>query len=466
MKIIDILTSPWAIAPEKLNEIRSIYLAHLRGEKIDWKAIEARIPPGKMGDGEDIYPVVNGAAIIPVRGVLSKGSSFFSWLFGGSSMRAIGSSVQAALYDPNVQRVILSVDSPGGTVDGTEELADLIYKARGVKPIVAHCDGSMASAAYWIASAADRLYISGDTAQVGSIGIVATHIDQSEWDKKMGDSYTEITAGKYKRLASIHKPLSSEGAQYLQDQVDYIYRAFLDAVARNRGCSPEKALAMADGKNFIGKQAVEVGLVDGVSTMSELLSARDAGGASRANQATRLKLQKEEQEPMTLEELKQKHPDVYASAVSEGRTAGAAESAERAKEAGLAEGRAKGAEEERQRIAGIREQSMPGHEALIESLIADGKSTAADAAMKILATEKIKRADAMNNYQKDAPPPVGAPPAPETPPAPAAARDGFMEAVEARMAERKITRGQAVAELAKEKPELHEAWLKSIRKEG
>jgi capsid assembly protease len=385
MKILDVLSSPWSICPEKMAEIRNIYHAHLRGPKIDWKDMEARVGLSLVGKPEELYQNMAGVAVIPVKGVLTKGMSFFSFLFGGSSMKQIGIAFQAALDDTAVKSILLDVDSPGGTVDGTEELAQAIFQARGQKPIAAYTDGMMASGAYWIASAADEIFISGDTVQVGSIGVVATHVDQSKSDEAYGEKWTEITAGKYKRIASSHAPLTDDGAAYIQDQVDYLYQNFVDTVARNRGTSQEETLAMADGKIFIGKQAIEAGLVDGVEAFSDLIN----------------KLSTKEESIVNLQELKEKHPDVYAAAVAEGKIAGVAEGVTSGKTAGIDEGRALGAAAERQRIADVRAQLIPGHEALIDTLVMDGKTTGPEAAVKVLAAEKVVRQGKADAFRAD-----------------------------------------------------------------
>ncbi|MEN6616621.1 MAG: S49 family peptidase, partial [Syntrophorhabdus sp.] len=149
------------------------------------------------------------------------------------------------------------------------------------KPVVAYCDGLMAAAAYWIGSAANRIYISGQTVQVGSIGVVATHVDYSEWEKKAGVKTTEIYAGKYKRIASEYKPLSKEGREYMQEHVDYYYSVFANAVSRHRqnlDIPEDGVISWADGKIFVGKQSIENGLVDGDSTLEELISRFSEGG--------------------------------------------------------------------------------------------------------------------------------------------------------------------------------------------
>jgi len=382
VKILDVLTSPWGIPPAKLNEIIAVYRAHLRGPKIDWKAMEAQVLSFKVGLPEKLYEIRDGVAIIPVQGVLTKGMSFFSFLFGGSSMRAIGEAVKKAADDPEALSILLDIDSPGGTVDGTQELANIVYAVRERKECIAFTDGSMTSASYWIGSAARKVFISGDTVDVGSIGVVATHIDQSKWDDMMGDSYTEIVAGKFKRIASAHRPLSKEGAACIQDQVDHIYSAFIADIMRNRGVSEEGALSMADGKVFIGKQALEAGLVDGVSTFDGLIDSLSAGDAGN--------LTAKEETIVNIQELKEKYPDLYADVILEGKNAGIAEAKVSGEEA-VEEARASGATIERQRIADVRAQLIPGHEAIIDALAMDGKTTGPEAAVKVLAAEKVVR---------------------------------------------------------------------------
>jgi len=277
MRIIDVLTSPWAIMPEKLYEIQAIYSTHLRGEKIDIKGIEAML--GKpLNNEKKPYQEIDGVAIIDINGIISKRMNMFTQISGGVSSQIAMKDFRQAFDDPEIKAIILLIDSPGGTVDGTEDLANTIYEARqqDVKPIVTFADGLMASAAYWIGAAADRIYISGDTAQVGSIGVVATHIDYSQYEAKIGIKTTEIYAGRYKRITSEYEPLTNEGRQYLQNRVDYYYSIFANTMARFR---PEKlqipeddgVIPWADGKVFIGNQAIDNGLVDGVSTFDRLI---------------------------------------------------------------------------------------------------------------------------------------------------------------------------------------------------
>ena len=272
MRIIDVLTSPWAIKPEVKQEIIGIYQSHLRGEKIDWKGLTTQFGIMMSSEDDGGMEIDNGVAIIPLKGVISKTETLMSWLFGGCSTEDIGRAFDEALQKQSVFTILFDIDSPGGTVDGTEELCNKIFAARGQKLIIAYSDGNLCSGAYWIGSAADKIFISGGTVEVGSIAVLGSHVDQSEFDKAIGVKWTEITSGPYKRIASGHKPLSKEGATYLQEQVDYLAAIFTEqSLLRNRKMAIPEATEISQGATFFGQQAIDNSLVDGVSTKGTII---------------------------------------------------------------------------------------------------------------------------------------------------------------------------------------------------
>lgn len=387
MTILDVLTAPWAIQPAKLLEIQDIYRAHARGEKADLAGIEQRL--GRpLANEPKRYDVIDGVAVLPIEGVIAKKMNLFTQISGGTSSELAAAALSEAVADPAVHSVILSIDSPGGTVDGTQALANAVLAARGAKPIVTLANGTMASAAYWIGSAASRAYIADATTQVGSIGVVATHVDVSAAEAQRGIKTTEISAGKYKRVASQYGPLSDAGRQSIQDQVDYTYSIFVDAVATQRGVSPDVVLQnMADGRVFIGQQAVSAGLVDGITTMGALIATLNE---ARADPFT---TRGANTMPLTREQIAAEAPDILATLLAEGASA------------------------ERARIQAVEGALIPGHEALIASLKFDGKTSGGDAALAVNAAERSMRASAALALAGDAPVPLPSSSAPAyTPP--------------------------------------------------
>lgn len=414
MKLIDILNAPWAIHPAKLDEIQGIYVTHMRGEKIDLKAIEAQL--GRPLANEDGgYEVVDGVAVLPIDGVISKKMNLLGRISGGSSIQLLARDFRAALEDVRVHAILFQVDSPGGSIDGVHELAREIFAARGKKPIVALADSNMASAAYWLGSAADSIYIAGKTTLVGSLGVVMKHVDVSKREDVAGVKTTEIYAGKYKRLVSDFAPLTPEGKGVLQALVDKIYSVMVDDVAAFRGVDTETVIKdMAEGRLFVGVDAIEAGLVDGVSTIEALIAdlatgskplARitrpAAGGAAAAatvpavagdasGELVQTSVTHKGNEMITRETLNASHADLVAAILAEGRN----------------EGLLAGATAERERILAVEAQSIPGHEQLIAKLKADGKTTGAEAAVQVLAAEKAKTAARGQQSRADAPAPL------------------------------------------------------------
>lgn len=426
MNVMDVLAAPWAIRPERLEQLKLIYKRHLRGEATDIEVLRKVTEHGPTQDpaqnnahpaGKYWYATHDGVALFAVHGIIARRMNLFMQICGGVSTELLGRDIQAALADPQINALVLDVDSPGGTADGSAELTSLLYQARGVKPILACASGEMCSAAYWIGSAADQVFASSEVAIIGSIGVVMTHLDRSGTDASQGIKVSEIYAGKYKRIASSHAPLNDEGRAYIQSQVDRVYSVFVQDVARNRAVSVEEALArMADGRVFCGSQAVEHGLADAVATLEETV--RLAREMTHNNKISFTKHQvitgaSRREHSMDISTLQAQHPEIYETirdqAAQEERAnleTQVANAREEGRMEGLAAGRVEGAQAERERIQAVRAQSLPGHEALIEQLAFDGITTAEQAASQVLAAERNLRQQTMTNITKESNPPV------------------------------------------------------------
>lgn len=424
MKLLDLLMSAWAILPEQLREIQAIYAAHLRGDKIDIEAIEARLGRPLANDQQDYQIRQGGVAVLTLDGAMAPKANLFMRVSGGVSTQVAGQQIESAMVDPRVTAMVLAIDSPGGSVFGTPEFAATVREMAAVKPIVTVSEAQLASAAYWVGSGANAVYISGPTVQVGSIGVVASH----NYDPNARGVTTEITAGKYKRIASTTAPLTEEGKAYIQDQVDHMYQVFVDAVASNRGTTPDAVLEhMADGRVFIGQQAIDRGLVDGVSTVDAMveqmatnpakfakrrkavfanggLPPKPAGAQAKATQTEPVLLENSNPEKtkgsvMDRATLEQQHPALFAQLQAELSASAVATATASA----TATATAAGAAAERARIADVRAQTLPGHEALVETLAFDGKTTGPEAAMAVMAAERARIAGAARAHANDAP---------------------------------------------------------------
>lgn len=226
--------------------------------------------------------VRDGVAILPVDGPLFRHANLFTEISGATSVDLLAQDFAQALENPAVIAILLDVNSPGGEVDGVNGFAKQIAAARGKKPIAAYVSYLGASGAYWIASAAP-LVVVDDVAHLGSIGVVATITDSTEAMKAKGLRKIEFVSS----LSPNKRPdLDSEaGRQEVQRTVDAVAQVFVDAVARNRGVSPDKVLAdFGRGGVHIGAAAVAAGMADRVGTFEELLAELSGGsaGASRS----------------------------------------------------------------------------------------------------------------------------------------------------------------------------------------
>lgn len=232
----------------------------------------------------EIMTISKGVATIAIEGPLSKnGPGLFELLFGfgGASYGDIQAAVESAATDPEVNRVELLIDSPGGGVDGVDETRAAIARATAEKDVVAINTGMIASAAYWLASAANEIQSTSPTNLTGSIGVVAVAIDRSKRDSQWG--IVRVVS----RNAPDKRPdlSTSEGRSVLQDQVDAIERAFITRIAQGRKISAEKIksdfgrgrMLIAQDPDSTKPSALSVGMIDKVIEGFKEVAASDAG---------------------------------------------------------------------------------------------------------------------------------------------------------------------------------------------
>lgn len=254
----------WAIQPAALATMLEIAAR----ENLNPEAVAARL--GRPLDNTRTVTKRDGVAVIPVLGPIFRRANLFTQISGATSVEVLGTDLRTALDDPQIRAILLEIDSPGGEANGVGELADMIYAARGEKPIHAYIGGDGCSAAYWLASAASQVTVS-QMADVGCLGVVAAVPDPAKRSAKEIQFVSSQTPRK--RL----DPTTDAGRSAIQTTVDALADVFLGAVARNRGVDVETVTTdFGAGGTFVGQAAVDAGLADRVGSLEHCIAELNA----------------------------------------------------------------------------------------------------------------------------------------------------------------------------------------------
>lgn len=257
-------STQWAIAAGALDEILSLS----QHQHLSPEALAAQT--GRHLENSYEAQVRNGVAILPVKGPLFRYDNFMAWILGASTYQVLALDLQRVVEDDSVHAILLDVDSPGGETNGMIELAEMIYAARSRKPVWAYVGGSGTSAAYALAAAATRV-VAAETAQLGSVGVVAGITDRSGQDEKFGVKRYEIVSSQ-----SPHKrvdPGSKDGRAQIQGLVDATADVLIDRIAMFRGVGRDTVIGdFGQGFMMLGQAAVEAGMADAVGSFEAVLA--------------------------------------------------------------------------------------------------------------------------------------------------------------------------------------------------
>jgi signal peptide peptidase SppA len=280
-----VCATPWAMMPEKLEAMMCFLALKAEGRgpsdetlgQIEANAalIEARRSSAKTASGGSV-------AVLPLYGVISHRMNLMNSISGagGTSTAMFGAEFQEAVNDPGVKAIVIDIDSPGGSVEGVDELASQIYAARGKKPITAVSNCLCASAAYYIGSQADEI-VASPTSLTGSIGVYSAHQDISRALENEGVAISLISAGKYKVEGNPYAPLTDDARQAMQSMVDDFYDMFVKAVARGRKTKMDDVRnGFGQGRVVGAKDAVKLGMADRVGTLADVLNSFGAQAPS------------------------------------------------------------------------------------------------------------------------------------------------------------------------------------------
>jgi ClpP class serine protease len=269
-KLLKILSGQWAIEPKAMEALCSSDF----GDPA-WK--ESNEPNHKNN-----VDIQNGIAVLHIDGALTYRSNIWKAWFGVDTYNSIENAFNELVADESVKGIVLSIDSPGGEIKGVSDLADRIFAARGTKEcgIVAHSAGAMCSAAYWIASACEKVVASG-VAQVGSIGVMG--VLSGDEDKSV--TYLRSSLSPNKNL----DPNTPEGRSAVEKNLDAMAKVFVEALAKNRNSDFDSVLEhYGQGKVFVGQEALEAGMVDAIdsldSVVEKMIKHQTIGGNMPTNQ--------------------------------------------------------------------------------------------------------------------------------------------------------------------------------------
>ena len=276
--------TPLLIARPKLEVILGVVARKLAGETL------ATPPPAaanaSMTGG---LQVQDGIAVLPVLGTLVRRASYIGAASGLTSYHDIEAMAEQAFADPMVKAVLLEIDSSGGEAGGVFDLAQRLRTLAQTsgKPLWAIADEAALSAAYAIACAADRLWLTR-TAEVGSIGVVAVHVDESVADAKAGLNYTFLHAGAHKVDGHPHAPLPAPVAADIQADIEQLHTQFISLVAGFRRLTPE-AIRDTEARVYRGEAALQAGLADQIGNRAEAITALQRQLAMSAGRSLRTK---------------------------------------------------------------------------------------------------------------------------------------------------------------------------------
>lgn len=252
----------WAIEPSALTRLMA-QIDMIDASKIDTGPKAAGLFEGSQQDAE--VSVQDGVATINILGPMMKLVPSFFEFFGiqAADTGKIKQQVAQAAASDKVSKIVLNIDSPGGTVDGTAELARAVADAAKSKEVHTVAADMMASAAFWVGSQADTI-AAGPTAMVGSIGTVAVVDDFSKMFEKAGVKTHVVSNHELKGAFTPGAEVTEEQLADLQRNIDSLTEHFIAAVAEGRGLSESAVADLATGQVWIGAEAKALGLVDAV----------------------------------------------------------------------------------------------------------------------------------------------------------------------------------------------------------
>lgn len=209
-------------------------------------------------------------AVIKVEGEIGAKSIFG----GGADPEEIVELIEKTDKNPNIDAILLEINSPGGSAVASEEIARAVEESRKLSVALIRDIG--ASGAYWVASAAD-VVIASPASLTGGIGVTASYLEFTGLMEKYGVGYEELKTGEYKEIGSPFRTLTKEEREIFQKKLDELHKYFIDSVSKNRGLDENQTKEISTALFYLGSEAKQLGLVDvlgGREEAEEIIKAR------------------------------------------------------------------------------------------------------------------------------------------------------------------------------------------------
>lgn len=364
-----IFSNNWAITEPGLETIIQIALKE-KDADIPFKGFSEDFQSQQSNVNKTTQ--INSVAVLPVLGPIFPRANIMTRISGATSTDILTNEFNLALADDSIKGIIFYYDTPGGMITGIGELAGLIYQSRSIKPIYAYGYGGVNSAGYWLASAAKEI-IAAETAQIGSIGVIAPIQDTREKDAKSGIKTVEFVSSvsPKKRFDFDDK----ESLASVQRIVDSLGGIMVKNIAKYRGTDVETVIEeYGQGDVFVSPNAYARGLIDKIdsynNTVAKVASLQLTKGVNFMN----------------LEELKAEHPDLFAAVMDMGKKSAIIDMNKQ-----VASAREEGAKAERERIQKIYNIKTVGSKDILDKGLFNPDATAESVALEILNDQNAKR---------------------------------------------------------------------------
>lgn len=286
-RVLDyVLAGPWAMEHGVYARMLDIVVRWTQGDAASEEEV-SDIVAARDRDKEPrerAYENINGIGVVPITGVIARHASQVNGISQprGTSLEQLRANLAEGLADKRARAMVLAIDSPGGSVAGLEDAADAIFEAREQKPIYAHVDGLMASAAYWLGAQASQVF-STKGSRIGSIGVIATTADWHRLLEGVGIDVRHVVSTPAKGAGHPGAATTPSDFAVIQSEVDAIHESFVEAVARGRGVELAAAAAWADARVHHARAAARLGLVDELASLDHTLDVLRSRHASRAS---------------------------------------------------------------------------------------------------------------------------------------------------------------------------------------